>query len=353
MEKVKSLSENPIKIQAKKPRRRVILLFFAVLLPVIIIGVSFLYGNQLLTMISFTKVDAEPLYTMTYYGDYGFDEYLKTGIYPVKTLAGRFQDQQDTSLACSVFSARNQKGNALLGRNLDWYHRTAVLLFTNPPNGYRSVSLLDPFYCGYNSLDYIPASFLDRTKLLITPWIPLDGMNEYGLAIGLMIIPNAEGSHDSHKMNIYPLDVIRLVLDHAKNVAEAITLIKKYNVSIKNYHYLMADASGHSAVIEFVKGRMEVIQTKEPWQVATNFQIYGTKDGTLICNRYATATQTLKKTNGIISENNAMKLLKEVSQPTTMWSVVYNLSTGDIQVRTGFDPVRISQVKKFKLKMKI
>jgi hypothetical protein len=38
MEKVKPLSENSVKIQAKKSRRRGILLIFAVLLPVVITG---------------------------------------------------------------------------------------------------------------------------------------------------------------------------------------------------------------------------------------------------------------------------------------------------------------------------
>jgi len=354
MEKEKSLSEYQVKIQTNKPRGKVVLLVLALLLSVIITGTSFLYRNQLLTMLSFTKVGAEPLYTMTYYGDYGFDEYLKTAKHPMKSFARGLQDQQDASWACSVFSAWNEKGNPVLGRNFDWHHRSAVLLFTNPPNGYRSVSVIDPYYCGYNFPDYIPASIFDRAKLLMAPWIPMDGMNEWGLAIGIMALPNAEDSDDNlQKMNINPVDVIRLTLDYAKNVEEAITLIKKHNVSIHQYHYLLADSSGNSAVIEFVDGRLEVIQTKEPWQVSTNFQIYGVKDGALLCNRYAAATQTLQKNNGIISDDNAMKLLNEISQANTMWSVVYNLSTGDIQVRTGFDPTRISQVKKFKLKMKM
>lgn len=351
MEQIRPLPGNVNKIQAEKPGRTRIFVAVAVLLTVIIVGSAFLFGNRLRTMLSFTKAGAEPLYVMTYYGDYGFNEYLKTGLHhPVIHLA---QNQGESPWACSVFSAWNEKANPLLGRNLDWDHRSAVLLFTNPPNGYRSVSMLDPNFCGYNPPDYIPASFFDRTKLLITPWISLDGMNEYGLAIGMMLVPSAEGSHDPHKMNINPVDVIRLALDYARNVEEAVALINKYNVPEAKYHYLLADASGDSAVIEFVEGRVEVIRTEEPWQVATNFQIYGVKDGTLICNRYATATQTLGKTGGIISDDDAMKLLKDISQDTTMWSVVYNLSTGDILVRTGLDPARVSQVKRFKLKMKI
>jgi hypothetical protein len=368
MEEVKSLPEKTIKIQTKKSRRKGILLVVAVLLLIIIVSISFLYGNPLRTILSFTKVGDEPLYTMTYYGDYGFDEFLKTGRYPnfhlLKTAAWRnFQNQKSPHWACSVFSARNEKGNPILGRNFDWSHRSAVLLFTNPPNGYRSVSLLDPCYCGYNPPNYIPASVFDRTKLLTMPWMPLDGMNECGLAVGTMAVPHAESSHDPNKMTISGWDAFRLVLDHAKNVAEAIMLIKKYNISFPlPSHCLIADASGHSAVIEFVDGKMEVIQTEQPWQVATNFQLYNTKDISSLLSpgaidhigvdRYSTAFETLKKTNGIISDNNAMKLLKDISQTTTMWSVVYNLSTGDIQVRTGYDPTRISQVKKFKLKMK-
>lgn len=351
MDEIKPFLENEIKFPKENIILKKILLISTVLLLLIIIGLSLSYGNQFLTILSFYKVEDEPLYVMTYFGDYGFDKYLKTGKYPVKLA---LWDQKDAPRACSIFSARNEMGNPLLGRNFDWYHRSAILLFTHPSKGYRSVSLLDPYYCGFLPPDYIPASYYDLAKLLTAPWIPIDGMNECGLAIGLMAVPDAEGSHDPHKMNINETGVIRLVLDHAKDVAEAIALIKKYNIVFYSgpTHYLIADASGHSAVIEFVKGKVEVIQNTEAWQVSTNFQIYGAKDGALLCNHYATATQTLKKTNGVISEDGAMKLLKDVSQPITMWSAVYNLSTGDIQVRMGFNPAHFSQVKKFKLKMK-
>lgn len=351
MAKIKPLLENEIEFSKKNSIRKKNFLFSTILLLLIIIGLSLTYGNQFRTIFSFTKIGDESLYVMTYYGDYGFDKYLKTGIYPIKSALWA---RKGAPWACSIFSARNEMGNPLLGRNFDWIHRSAVLLFTHPPKGYRSVSLLDPYYCGFLPPDYTPASLFDRTKLMIAPWVPMDGMNECGLAIGLMSVPDAEGSHNLHKMNINEVDVIRLVLDHAKDVTEAIALIKKYNIVFAHepIHFLIADVSGHSAVIEFVKSQVEVIQNTEAWQVSTNFQIYGTKDGALLCNRYATATQTLKKTNGVISDDGAMKLLKDVSQPITMWSAVYNLSTGDIQVRMGFNPAHFSQVKKFKLKMK-
>lgn len=351
MDETKPLLENKIKTLKKNLIRKKIFPISTVLLLLILIGLCLTYGNQLRTIFSFSKVGDEPLYVMTYYGDYGFDIFLKTGIYPIKPA---LLERKDGPWACSVFSARDELGNPLLGRNYDWFHRSAILLFTHPPKGYRSVSLLDPSNCGFLPPDYTPASFFDRTKLMEAPWMPLDGMNECGLAIGLMAVPDAEGSHDLHKMNINEVDVIRLVLDHAKDVTEAIALIKKYNVVFAHnpVHYLIADASGHSAVIEFVKGQVKVIQDSEAWQVSTNFQIYSAKDGALLCNRYATATQTLKNTNGVISDDGAMKLLKDISQPITMWSAVYNLLTGDIQVRMGFEPSHFSQVKKFQLKMK-
>ena len=36
----------------------------------------------------------------------------------------------------------------LLGRNFDWYEHPALILFTDPPDGYASVSMVDISYLG-------------------------------------------------------------------------------------------------------------------------------------------------------------------------------------------------------------
>ena len=52
-----------------------ILLVFTVLFMV----VAALFFNEIRTLASLEKADEYPMYQMTYYGDYGFDEFLKIG----------------------------------------------------------------------------------------------------------------------------------------------------------------------------------------------------------------------------------------------------------------------------------
>ena len=63
------------------------------------------------TLASLQKVDDFPLYVMTYYGDYGFDDYLKEGtasyILP-SPLAG-------PSWGCTTFSTAHLEGDLLVG----------------------------------------------------------------------------------------------------------------------------------------------------------------------------------------------------------------------------------------------
>jgi hypothetical protein len=313
-----------------------------------------LYGNLIRSLLTFRQVGHENLYSMTYYGGYGFGDYLKKGMNPNQS--DLFIKQREGSWACTVFSARNPMGNPLLGRNFDYYHCSALLLFTAPPDGYHSVSLVDMSYLGYDLPNYIPLSYIDRLKLLEAPRFPFDGMNECGLGIGMMTIGSSEGGMEPQKITINQIDAIRLVLDYAKDVEEALDLLRKYNIIFISVpiHYLIADAKGNSVVVEFLKGKMEVLRRPEPWQVATNFQIINPPEGVAQDNRYITAAETLQKSQGVISEDDAMKLLRsELCQTTTMWSVVYNLTTGDIQVAMGLmsDPEHTSQVRNFKLEM--
>ncbi|MGB2907165.1 MAG: hypothetical protein WBB73_08685 [Candidatus Aminicenantaceae bacterium] len=88
-----------------------------------------LTDDQAKTLASIKKVNNYPLYVMTYYGDYGFDEFLKIG-HPSGSAARK------TGEGCSAFGALNVKGNKIYGRNLDLTNLYPVLiLYTDPPDG--------------------------------------------------------------------------------------------------------------------------------------------------------------------------------------------------------------------------
>ena len=316
----------------------------------LILVFAVLLYNPVRTLSSLQKVD-EHLYIMTYQGDYGFDKFLETGIQASPYAASHPIDNADW--ACSCFATSNREGKPEFGRNFDWSTNTALLLFTDPPNGYASVSMLDVSYLGFLSGSVELNSLDHALSILDAPYLPFDGMNEYGLAVGLMAVPYAQGGNDPQKSTIGSLHAIRLILDHAKNVAEAVALLQDYNIDFSGgppVHYLVADPAGNSAVVEFLEDKMSIVRNTEPWQVATNFILSGkTPEQALSsCWRYKAAYEVLDQNEGLLSQNEAMTLLDNISQANTRWSVTYGMVSGDIQVVMQRDYEHILQ---FKLEM--
>jgi predicted choloylglycine hydrolase len=203
---------------------------------------------------------------------------------------------------------------------------------------------------GYNETN-LPDLKNNRENLLGTPFVPYDGLNEKGVAIGMMSVPEAKAPFDPAKVTIGEIQLIRLVLDYAKDLNEAISLIQDYNIEMQTppIHYLIADASGHSAVVEFVGGKMIVIRNNEPWQVSTNFVIHGTRAPEFVsCVRYNRAYASLHDKRGNISKEYAMGVLNQVHQTVTRWSTVYCMNTGEISIAVGN---KYDSVRKFSLKM--
>jgi hypothetical protein len=315
--------------------------------------------GRIRSLATLRRVAEHPLYVMTYYGDYGFDDRLGEGFRLDRretALRGSLRQAQSRQpdprpWACSCFSALATGGEPVFGRNFDWYDHPALLLFTDPPNGYASVSLVDISYLGF---DREMPTWGNRARLLAAPELPFDGMNERGLAVGMMAVPHAEGGRDPANATLDSLAVIRLLLDYAADVDEAIALLQSYNVRFQGgppLHYLVSDVAGQSAVIEYVDDEIKVLPNSVPWQVATNFVIseLEPEGAESPCPRYNLAYDTLARADGRLSGHEAMALLEGVSQPNTIWSVTYDLEDGDVAVAMGRD---YDQVHRFALDMK-
>jgi hypothetical protein len=334
-------------------RRRWIfnLLFLLVLLLALSVLLWDFSPNQLTdeqrTLTSLQKVDDFPFYVMTYYGDYGFDDYLKEGMARRESKAF-FHDEP---WACTTFSTSNPVSDFLLGRNFDWYDHPALLLFTDPPRGYASVTMVDLSYLGF--LKNQPPSDQARRDLLNAPYWSFDGMNEHGLAVSMMAVPSADLHRDPEKVTISSLEVIRLMLDYAKDVDEAVALLGQYNIDFGGgppLHYLIADQAGNSIVIEFIGGEMVILEAEDLWQVSTNFRISVEKPqgANSSCWRYNHAYEELQTAEGNISSEAAITILDSVSQPSTIWSIVYDRTRGEISVVVGG---QYNKVHHFELEM--
>ncbi|MFC2139160.1 linear amide C-N hydrolase [Bacteroidota bacterium] len=293
-----------------------------------------------LTLASLEKLDDYPFYTMIYYGDYNFAARAsRTENFQTYR---QFSDADRLPFGCTCFTSLENGNEILLGRNFDWDSSIPLLLYTDPPVGYASVSIVDIEFLDYTRQN-LPDNYTDRSNLLEAPWWPFDGMNEMGVAIGMMAVPNADAPFDPSKITLGEIEAIRLVLDFAASTEEAIQLMGEYNIQMETppIHYLITDRNSESAVIEFVNDEMVVIRNEEPWQVSTNFIINGSgaPEGST-CWRYNSAYSQLQEAGGAITSTNAMDILQSVSS-STKWSAVYDVISGDIKVAAGMNYNRI------------
>jgi hypothetical protein len=283
-------------------------------------------------------VDEHPLYTMYYVGSLnghaGDDPSQQAMISPRQRGSGSCTP----GWACSLFAALGDPNNRLFGRNFDWQFSPALLLLYDPADGYASVSMVDIEYLGFagdRSRNLMDLSLDERRPLLDAPFLPFDGMNEKGLAVGMAAVPAQDRPHDPQKPTIDHLEVIREILDHAGTVEEAVAIFGRYNIDMGHVplHYLIASALGDSALVEFQDGEMMVFRSKSRWQAATNFLVASTDgdpDGK--CWRYDRISERLEELEGRMSAADAFRLLGDVSQDNTQWTIVYHMTGGEVRV---------------------
>lgn len=211
--------------------------------------------------------------------------------------------------------------------------------------------MVDGLNMGYGKGFYTDGN-TDLSLLMGLPYAALDGINEDGFAIGVLALTEKQTNQQTGKPRIGTTVAIRMLLDRASTVKEAIKMLSEYDMDMRgsgrsNYHYFMADATGDYAIVEYTipKGDsvprvMEVFTGNDTLRCVTNFYVsptmIGTTDGWGSSHgkdRYETLRSTLFTNNYSLDEDQAMDLLEAVSQaPTeeltsqTQWSSLYNLT---------------------------
>ena len=323
--------------------------------------------NLLRTLFSLKVRDEYPMYSMKYCGDYGFDEFIKHGAkcdddirrFVRKRLTQRKNIELNTpNSGCTSFVAKNVEGGYLYARNYDFPYAPSLVLKTRPAKGYSAISITDMTSLGYGK-GQLPVKLAQKLPLLAAPYLPFDGMNEKGLAISILQVPETDLQNDPDKITLNTTTMIRFILDKTATVDEAIAVFRKYNIYFSNnvyVHYLIADCTGKAALVEFWNGEMHIVEEN----IATNFIAhngisFADCDNTvekIVCKRYEKVNSVLStKINGL-SMTEAAELLCDVGvhneENTDMlqWSVVYNLSS-----LTGIAfPCRdMSKIYKFKI----
>lgn len=111
-------------------------------------------------------------------------------------------------------------------------------------------------------------------------------------------------------------------------------------------HYLLADASGDAALVEFYEGELLVCRVDGKWHLATNHYraplVSGEGSG---CWRYDQLDAELAAADGRLSAGDAMALLAQVAQASTQWSAVYDMVDLTVSVAMGQDYRHLSRFR--------
>lgn len=330
-----------------------LLMTIVTLLVVFSVAAGVLFGDELVTMAGIERIGDEDLFVMEYKGDYGLDKFLETGassdgelvqFIVSHVLHGVPLKFDLPDLGCSTFAARLMDGTPVFGRNFDMYDSPAMLLTTRPENGYDSISMVNLAYIGY-SAEYLPTEMKSSIMTLAAPYVPLDGVNEKGLAVGVLLIDTESTNQQTEKVDITTTSAIRMLLDRAANVDEAVALLEQYDMHASAgscYHFHIADAEGGSVIVEYVDHVMHVIRD----QAATNFLLTpGEYDFGVGQDRYEILRSALEENGGVFeNKEEAMALLAAVKQvpregkrSTTQWSCVYDQSSASVEITMDMD----------------
>ncbi len=267
--------------KTKKRLKHVLILTpvaLVLILAVVALGAWHKFGAFVVAARSIHKLQ-DGLYVMEYRGDYGFDAFLAQGgaaddsavaDYLIGFLSGGFYKKADNEIkpgdfGCTTVCVKDQNGAVYFGRNFDWEKGRAMIVHTVPEDGYESLSTCDLDFLGFGD-DYTPdGSMQERIQTLAAIYVPLDGMNERGLVIADLMAGDDEETHQkTDKPDLTTTTAIRLLLDRAANVDEAVEFLKQYDMNSSigaAHHFAIADKTGKSVVVEYVNGEMLVAET--------------------------------------------------------------------------------------------
>ena len=357
----------------------------AALVIALAVAVFALWHNELTTLASFQKLSDRDeahrdgaVYQINFSGDYSFDEFLSQGGASNDAELISFVTRSITkgiipmhiktsSIACSAFTADTQSGDRVFGRNYDFSATNTAIVYTDPGEGrHASYSTIDLSFLGLDAdkdVETIGQKFLT----LAAPYVPLDGINDAGVACGIFMSYQGEGKGtptdtQTDRPDITSTTLLRLILDYADSVEDAVALAQQYDLhdsASSCFHYMVADSTGRSAILEWVGtdadhdadgaqrqlnvlwNDTDALSDSADWQVVTNFiKTPGYYDGTSAemkgLDRYEHLAAALRETDGIVADRDAaMDLLASVGRRTwnnddsnsnTVHSVVYDLT---------------------------
>lgn len=290
-------------------------------------------------------------------------DHITKGVIPVSI--------KNPEIGCSSFTAQTEAGDKLFARNYDMVKTNTCIVHTESGNGrHATISTVDLGLLGMDA-DSDVEGLLNKITCLAAVYAPLDGMNDAGVSCGVYMTYQGNDkdvtptNQNTDKPDMTTTTFLRMVLDYADDLDDAVQIAESYDMHDSagtSYHYMVADASGRSAIFEWVNGtdatdldgsaRKLVVtyndqddaigeeEGNSSFQWVTNFVIqpnyYDSEDDMQGLDRYQHIYEQLAATDGTVAdEQAAMDVLASVgrrtwnhqsSQHLTIHSAVYNLT---------------------------
>ena len=348
-----------------------------------------IWHNEILTAASMKQIRERndghqdgAVYSMHVRGGFYLDEFVEQG--GTDSDAGLIQFITDKvtkgiipmsihvpAVGCASFTAQTEDGDALFARNYDFNKTNTCIVFTEANRGrHASISTIDLQFLGIDKNRNVD-DLLSRVICLAAPYVPLDGINDAGVSCGIYMsyqgMKTTATNQNTGKPDVTSTTLLRLILDYADNLDEAIEIAKSYDLhdsAGSSYQYMIADASGRSAILSWVNGtvytdndgsaRQLVVTCSDDdahvgkkeggadYQWVTNFIVLpeyyegydpAVKKG---LDRYRQLERSLGETNGVVKdEQAAMKILASIGRRArssddrngcTVHSAVYNMT---------------------------
>ena len=346
----------------------------------IVVAVACIWGGEIRSISTIESVGGnEYLYKMEYRAAYDLDDVVSRDIdsnaklleyvigrigkgIPIKMKSAQVADENGElgTFACTSFQAAKADGEGYwYGRNYDFYKNPTMVTISHPKKGYASIGVSDMSHFGYG-LDKLPDALARKVNCLAAIYAPVDGINEKGLCTSIMALPNQAACQESGKHKVGTTIIMRLWLDRCATVQEALDLaatldIRHDTVVGSGYHYMIADANGDCAILEFDKedGWKSMILRKpagEKSMLVTNHLLsskyYTTEPDPAVGNphskswwRYETAGAYLAAHEGVLTLEEAQECLAQVHWKDLVWE---NGEIEDTQYSNVYDQKNIT-----------
>lgn len=386
---------NAVATKPKRSVKKILLTVLAVIVVLLVLafaGIWAVWHNEISSVASIQMLRERnddhldgAVYSMQVKGDFYLDDFVAQGGVSSDTELIQFITDNIThgvvdlnmtapEIGCSSFTATAENGDALFARNYDFSKTNAMLVFTEANEGrHATISTVDLQFLGID-VDQDMTGLMDKVICLAAPYAPLDGINDAGVSCGIYMTyqggeETVATSQGTDKPDFTSTTLLRLILDYADSVEEAVQIASSYDLhdsANTSYHYMVADATGKSAILEWTNDSavdttdndgsqrtLKVVYNDQDsaigereaasgYQVVTNFVLQpGYYEGVPAENkkgadRYDRLYEELQATDGVVTDDQAaMDILQTVGRrgwdnddknSCTVHSAMYNLT---------------------------